>query len=188
MLANSKKQLRQRLLAVRQGLAVDQRRLMSDKIREKLLSLPEVVNADTLFCFISFADEVDTHGLIRQLQQLGKRIVVPKTFKNGKIAAIPLTSWDELETDSFGIPVPRSSEPYTSGIDTCLTPGVGFSPAGQRLGYGRGYYDKWFTENRVSHKVGIGYECQVLDEIPVDDTDVLLDKIVTEKNTYIVQA
>lgn len=188
MLNTSKQQLRQQLLRIRQEIPASQRRLMNDAIREKLLALPEVINAGTLFCFISFADEVDTHAVIRQLQQQGKIIVVPKTLKGGKMAAIPLGSWDDLEADGFGVPVPRSSRPYMAGIDTCLTPGLGFSPLGQRLGYGRGYYDDWFTENRVAHKVGVGFDCQVLDEIPVDDTDVPLDKIVTEKDIYIVNA
>lgn len=161
---------------------------MDAAIREKLLALPEVIHAATLFCFISFADEVDTHALIRELQRLEKVVVVPKTLKTGKMAAIPLESWDTLAPDGFGILVPRSSQPITSGIDTCLTPGLGFSPAGQRLGYGRGYYDNWFAEHQVTHKIGIGYECQVREDIPVDETDVPLDMIVTESNIYAAAA
>ena len=182
-----KQQLRQQLLRVRQDIPAQQRMQMNAVIRKKLLALPEVINANVIFCFISFADEVDTHELIKQLQQLRKAIFVPKTLKGGKMAAIPLQSWDDLVTDSFGILVPRSSQPTTSTIDICLTPGLGFSPSGQRLGYGRGYYDNWFAEHDVQCKVGIGFDCQVLDEIPVDESDVQLDKIVTEKNVYLAE-
>ena len=185
MINSLKQQLRQQLLRIRQDIPAQLRPQMNADIRERLLALPEVIAASTLFCFISFADEVDTHELIKVLQQQGKTILVPKTLKGGKMAAIALDSWDALETDSFGILVPRSSQPATSGIDISLTPGLGFSPSGQRLGYGRGYYDNWFTENEVQYKVGIGFDCQVLDEIPVDESDVPLDKIVTEKNIYI---
>ena len=180
-----KQQLRQQLLQMRQDIPPELRPQMNAVIRETLLALPEVADASTIFCFISFDDEVDTHELIKLLQQQGKAICVPKTLKGGKMAAIPLPSWDDLETDSFGILVPRSSQPTSSKIDLSLTPGLGFSPTGQRLGYGAGYYDNWFAENEVQYKVGIGFDCQVLDEIPVDESDVPLDKIVTEKNIYI---
>jgi len=186
MLQSAKQHLRQQLLQTRQALPLSERHLKDAIIKERLLGLPEVVNAGTIFCFISFADEVDTHDLIRQLQQQGKVILVPKTLRGGKMAAILLDSWTGLETDSFGILVPRSSEPYPSGIDISLTPGLGFSPKGQRLGYGRGYYDHWFTEHPVGCKIGIGYDCQVLEDIPVDNTDVPLDKIVTENTIYTV--
>ena len=187
MLRSAKQQLRQQLLQARHDIPDHERQAKSNMIRERLLGLPDVINAATIFCFISFADEVDTHALIRRLQQQGKIIVVPKTLPGGKMAAILLKSWDSLETDSFGILVPGSSEPYPSGIDTCLTPGVGFSPTGQRLGYGRGYYDNWFAEHRVGCKIGIGYDCQVRQHIPVDETDVTLDKIVTETAIYTVK-
>ena len=176
--------MRARLLRVRQAIAGPERERMNAAIRDRLLSLPQVIHAGTVFCFISFADEVDTHALIKRLQEQDKVIVVPKTLKGGEMAAIRLGAWDTLETDGFGILVPQSSQPYTAVIDICLTPGLGFSPSGHRLGYGRGYYDNWFAKNRVAHKIGIGYDCQVLDDIPVNESDVPLDLIVTEKRLY----
>lgn len=157
---------------------------MDAAIRERILSLPQVVDAATVFCFISFADEVDTHTLIQRLQTLGKVILVPKTLTDGKMAAIRLESWDTLETDNFGIQVPPTSRAFGSAIDICLTPGLGFSSSGNRLGYGRGYYDNWFAINQVGHKIGIGYDCQVLEDIPVSETDVPLDMIISEKGIY----
>ena len=180
----SKRQLRAQLQRQRQEISADQRYQYDSAIKAKILTLPEVVNARSIFCFISFADEVDTHHLIRELQQRNKIIVVPKTLPNGKLAAVLFSSWQELETDSFGIQVPRSSAPYQDNIDVCLTPGLGFSPSGHRLGYGRGYYDAWFAANHVGDKIGIGYDFQVLAEIPVDETDVPVDKIITEKQVY----
>lgn len=187
MSIQSKRQLREVLKRKRQEIPADQRHRFDAAIKAKVLTLPEVTQAHSIFCFISFADEVDTHNLIRELQQQNKIIIVPKILPIRKMAAILLPGWQELETDSFGIQVPRSSEPYQDSIDVCLTPGLGFSPTGHRLGYGRGYYDTWFSENQVTHKIGIGYDCQVLDELPVDGTDVPVDKIVTEKKIYAVQ-
>ena len=183
----SKRHLREQLQKKRQAIPASQRLIYDTAIKAKILALPEVVKAHCVFCFISFADEVDTHQVIRQLQQQNKIITVPKTLPNGKMAAVLLNSWQELDTDSFGIQVPRSSEPHLAKIDICLTPGLGFSPAGHRLGYGRGYYDTWFREHPVPHKIALGYDCQILDDIPVDATDVPVDKIVTEKKIYVIR-
>ena len=184
----TKRQLRDHLKRQRQQLSAVQRHHFDALIMSKILALPEVVNARCIFCFISMADEVDTHHLIRDLQRQNKIIVVPKTLPDGKMVAVLFSSWQELETDSFGIQVPPSSAPYQDKIDVCLTPGLGFSPSGHRLGYGRGYYDGWFAANNVGDKIGIGYDCQVLAEIPVDETDVPVDKIVTEKQIYHVRS
>ncbi len=75
------------------------------------VSAAEVALAHSIFCFISFSDEVDTHNLIRELQQQNKIIIVPKILPIRKMAAVLLPAWQELETDSFGILVPRSSQP-----------------------------------------------------------------------------
>jgi 5-formyltetrahydrofolate cyclo-ligase len=142
--------------------------------------LPEIISAEVIFCFISFADEVDTHILIQQLQRQNKTIVVPKTSRSRGMIAIALASWQELERDGFGILVPRTSVAYPGSIDVSLTPGLGFSPSGARLGYGRGYYDAWFTAHPAVYKIGVAYECQVLDHIPMGERDVAVDKLVTE--------
>ncbi|MBF8269244.1 MAG: 5-formyltetrahydrofolate cyclo-ligase [Gammaproteobacteria bacterium] len=185
MRIQSKRQLRAELKQKRQEIPAAQRHFFDAAIKAKILAMPEVMHAHCIFCFIAFADEVDTRHLIQELQRQNKIIVVPKTLPDGNMAAILLQSWQDLETDSFGIQVPRSSEPYPGKIDICLTPGLGFSPTGQRLGYGRGYYDTWFSKNQVDHKIAIGYDCQVLEVIPVDETDVPVDKIVTEKKIYV---
>lgn len=187
MNVSSKPQMRAQLRRIRDDIPADKRPLYDNIIQKKLLSLHEVIQANAIFCFISFDNEVDTHELIKKLQQQGKDIVVPKLLQTGRMAPIALESWQDLEADSFGILVPRSSKPFNSGIDLCLTPGLGFSPSGQRLGYGCGYYDRWFAENQVKQKIGIAYECQILDEIPTDESDVPLDKVVTEKRIYIVK-
>ena len=154
-------------------------------IKARVLALPEVLQSRSVFCFISMADEVDTHQIIQELQQQGKIILVPKILKHRKMAAILFSSWSDLVTDSFGILVPTVSEPYAGNIDICLTPGLGFSPSGERIGYGRGYYDAWFKEHPAVPKIALAYDCQVLAHIPVDDTDVPVDKIVTEKTIYV---
>jgi len=54
------------------------------------------------------------------------------------------------------------------------------------MGFGRGYYDKWFAQNKVRHKIALAFELQLVDEIPVEDTDMPMEKIVTEKRVITI--
>ena len=94
--------------------------------------------------------------------------------------AVPLKSWDDLEADKMGILTPRSSQVALGPFDVAITPGLGFTEKGGRLGYGRGYYDRWFSHYEVKTKIGVAFEVQIVDELPMEKTDVLLDMLVTE--------
>lgn len=180
----SKVELREQLKQTRSEIPVPVRKRYDGLIREKVLSLPEIEQADTIFCFISFDTEVDTHNLIKSLQVQGKNLLVPRTATGRKMMPVLLDSWDDLVEDDFGILVPRVSGAFGDEIDVCLTPGLGFNRSGYRLGYGAGFYDVWFNENPVRHKIGIAYDCQVIDDIPVEEFDIPVDRIITEKNIY----
>ena len=95
--------------------------------------------------------------------------------------AVPFDSWEALQPGQLGIPSPVATEPLATPVDVCITPGLGFSPTGGRLGYGRGYYDRWFASHPPLVKAALAYECQLLDNLPVDENDVPMDMIITEK-------
>ena len=61
-----------------------------------------------------------------------------------------------------------------------ITPGLGFTYGGYRIGYGRGYYDKWFAKHTVKHKIAPAFERQILEDLKVSELDIPVDKIVTE--------
>ncbi len=175
-----KAQCRLRLKHARASLSDQQRRQFDQAITAKLLAQAEIHAASTLFCFISSGTEVATHELIRILQGQGKTIAVPKIINSQQMIAVQLGAWDDLEPAELGILTPNASDPVQENIDVCITPGLGFSPSGQRLGFGRGYYDKWFSTNTVKHKIAICYTCQLLESIPTEETDCLVDMIVME--------
>lgn len=175
-----KAQYRLRLKHARASLSDQQRRQFDQSIMVKLLAQAEIHTASTLFCFISSGTEVATHELIRVWQEQGKTIAVPKIINSTQMIAVQIGAWDDLEPAELGILTPNASEPVQENIDVCITPGLGFSPAGQRLGFGRGYYDKWFSINTVKHKIAICYSCQLLEDIPTEETDYPVDMIVME--------
>ena len=94
--------------------------------------------------------------------------------------AVRLQDWGQLDTDEMGILTSRSSEPCTDRIDVCITPGLGFSERGERIGFGHGYYDAWFRQHPDTLRIALAYECQVLKEIPTDEHDVPVNLIITE--------
>lgn len=178
---NQKGSLREQLKQLRADIPPALRRQHDAQIRENLLALPQLTRARSIFCFLSHDTEVDTHTLVTMLENQNKVILIPKVTTAKRMVAVRLQSRDELEPDQWGILTPLSSTPYEQPIDLCITPGLGFSSKGERLGFGRGYYDVWLSEHPVNHKIGLAYECQVLEHIPSDDTDIAMDILVTEK-------
>ena len=158
----------------------------SNSITEQVLRLDEIKNARMIFIYISYATEVHTHELIKVLLDDGKTLAVPKIVDSEFMGSESFSSWEDLVPGELGILTPGNSKPCSGPFDVALTPGLGFTLSGHRIGFGRGYYDKWFAQNKVSHKIALAYELQLVDEIPVEDTDVPMEKIVTERRVIII--
>jgi 5-formyltetrahydrofolate cyclo-ligase len=180
-LLEQKKQLRNEIKQRRSMLSESERAEKSQQISQFLHEIPEFNRAKSIFCFISYLDEVETHPLISELLQRNIKLSVPKIMNKTEMLAIPLEDLSELEPDKMGILTPKSSLASTDPFDIAITPGLGFTEKGDRLGYGRGYYDRWFANNQVTSKIGVAFETQIVDELPLEETDMPLDMLVTEK-------
>ena len=180
-LHEQKKQLRNEIKQRRSLLSEVEREKMSQQIAFFLQQIPEFNQAKTVFCYISYLDEVETHPLISAFLQQNRDLAVPKIMDKTEMLAIPLTDFSELKPDRLGILTPESSQPAIHSFDIAITPGLGFTEKGDRLGYGRGYYDRWFSKNKVKTKIGVAFEVQLVDELPLEETDLPLDMLVTEK-------
>ena len=179
-LLEQKKQLRQEILHRRSQLTERQRTEKSRQISHFLLEIDEFRQANTVFCFISYLDEVDTHGLINEFLERGLTLAVPKIVGKTEMHSVRLRDWSELTPDRLGILTPKSDEIVSGPFDLVVTPGVGFTAQGDRLGYGRGYYDRWFAQNQVKTRIGIAFESQLVETLPTEATDVPLHMLVTE--------
>ncbi len=181
-----KTETRNMLKTVRAKLPEATRIDYSNSITEQVLKLDEIKNARTIFIYISYATEVHTHELIKALLDAGKTLAVPKIVDSDFMQAESFSSWEDLIPGELGILTPGNSKPCHGPFDVALTPGLGFTLSGRRMGFGRGYYDKWFAQNKVRHKIALAYEAQLVEDIPVEETDVPMEKIVTEKRVIIV--
>jgi 5-formyltetrahydrofolate cyclo-ligase len=172
--------LRGELIARRDALAATDRAAWSRAIASVVLASVEVRAAECVFCFVSVGTEVHTHGIIDTLLARGKTVLIPKVPRGGPMRAVPMRGWNDLVPGTLGIPAPHGSEPWTGYVDVVVTPGLGFTAAGRRLGYGKGYYDHWFATHAHGVRIGVAFDCQVVGDLPVTDTDVPVHRLVTE--------
>jgi len=176
-----KKLLRTKLKQRRSELPGSERTEMSQKIIKFLHEIDEFNQAKNLFCYISYLSEVETSSLISHILERNLVLAVPKIMGKTEMLAITLKDLSDLEADKMGILTPKSSQTASAPFDVAITPGVGFTTMGDRLGYGRGYYDRWFSKNKVKTKIGLAFEVQIVDELPLEETDMPLDMLITEE-------
>jgi 5-formyltetrahydrofolate cyclo-ligase len=181
-LKRDKRALRARVRAERAALAPDVREHASFAIADTVLTLPEVVAASTAMVFASFGTEVDTAPIITGLAERGTRIALPRV-EDRDLAAVVFRPGDALVIAAFGMPEPSAGEIVAPReLDVAITPGLAFDRAGYRVGYGGGFYDRFFAAAREDLvKVGVCFWAQLVQTVPHGAFDVPVDVVVTER-------
>ncbi len=181
----NKDALREATRTKRRSLSPEFIKKASDKIKDTVLELECLKNAQLVMVYLSAFKEPDTFALISALLNAGKEICVPITDVDAfTITPSRLLSLDSLKKGAYGIYEPKEkiSVPV-SQIDVAFIPGIAFTSSGDRLGFGKGYYDRFLADFK-GMKIGIGYDFQITDKIPTDEHDIKMDMIVTEKRIY----
>lgn len=171
-----KKELRKKYTKVR--AEVEDKDLKDKLIRKNLRKLDLYKKARSVFVFISYRSEVDTKGIIDDILADGKKLLVP-LVKGSEMIAVEVKGIDDLEPNKMGILEPKDGEEVTE-VDLTLTPGLAFDKAGYRLGYGGGYYDKFFSKVDTI-RMGIGYYDQFVESLVHEDYDKPLQYLVTDR-------
>lgn len=187
---NSKSDLRKIILNKRNNMSIDLVREKSKIITEKLFLTEEYKKSKTVFIYMDFKNEVITTGLINQMLNENKHVVIPYTDTVNTVI-IPVEIKDiknDLKDSSFGYREPiaeKVKEVEIGKIDLIIVPGVVFDKRLNRIGFGKGYYDRILIRKREDTRaVAIAYEYQVFDEIPSEAHDIKMDMIITEENIY----
>ena len=181
-----KKEIRNKILKIRNQISPDIRAEKDLHIRETLFSLPEFLSAKTVLFYVSFRSEVETLSLIRESLAMGKRVVLPKVDRaNHALTLYEIKGMNELTPGYMGIPEPDLADERLAGIgdiDIAVIPGAGFDLSGNRLGYGAGYYDGLLSQRTKNIQIiALAYEEQLVDSIPAEKHDVRVNLIVTDK-------
>lgn len=179
-----KKILRKKFISERNSLAIDYRNSSTNTIFATLEEQNFFESSEKIFIYVGFGSEITTETFIKKWINK-KQIFVPK-IENGKMNLIRLKSWDELAPGHFGVLEPTSSDYYEGKIDLVVTPSIVFDNNGYRLGYGKGYYDKYFSSREYDISVGLSYHKLLQDNVPKEDHDIKVDVIITEEKTFLI--
>ena len=174
-----KKELRKKFIKERDSLSENYRMEASNKIFTLLEELDLFKEAERIFVFVGFGSEIQTEIFLKK-HLANKKIYVPKIV-DGDMKLINITSWDNLKPGHFNVLEPESSNYYNGTIDLVITPSIVFNKQGYRLGYGKGYYDKYFSKNNHKVSIGLSYEKLLQDYIPIEEHDKKVNFIITEK-------
>jgi 5-formyltetrahydrofolate cyclo-ligase len=181
---SGKAALRRGALARRDAIAGDTKRSKNARITKYLLDLPGFQTARLVLLYASFKSEADTLQLIRHCLMQGKRVSVPKVDRERvELLLYEIKSLEDLVTGYFGIPEPTASVDRLTRVqdmDLIIVPGVAFDPQCNRLGYGKGFYDKLLRLKR-SPAIALAYEEQMVASIPAESHDIKMDGIITDK-------
>ena len=179
-----KKTLRKKFISERNNLTNDYRDSSTNTIFATLEEQNFFKSSEKIFIYVGFGSEILTETFIKKWINK-KQIFVPK-IENGKMNLIRLKSWDDLAPGHFGVLEPTSSDYYEGKIDLVITPSIVFDKNGYRLGYGKGYYDRYFTENEYRISVGLSYHKLLQENVPREEHDKQVDIIITEEKTFII--
>ncbi|WP_457639450.1 5-formyltetrahydrofolate cyclo-ligase [Persephonella sp.] len=150
----------------------------SKKIAENFIKLPHLKQAKNILLYYPHKNEVDTRFIIEKLLKSGKfNLFLPKVHKN-HLLPVKVSDLSGLKKGFAGIMEPEGEPFPPERLDLVVVPAVAFDLKGHRLGYGKGYYDR-FLKKTGSLNVGVAYDFQVVDSLPSQEHDVPVDLIVT---------
>ena len=179
-----KNAFRKQKLAQRRNLTCDSWLENSRCAQDNVTALPEFIRARCVALYSSIANEVDTSAIFRVAISLGKKVLYP-LVRGDEMVLGETDDLKQLTTGYMGILEPRAaSKIYLANEPDFITiPGVAFDSAGRRIGYGKGYYDRFFRHPELrAFLVGLCHDFQIVDgEIPTDRYDVGMDVVVTEQ-------
>lgn len=149
--------------------------IRSAEITEKLLNMGEIARADSVAAYMALENEVNLDAFIKKLLISGKSVFVP-VVRDG-MRFVKVTENTEFITGKFGVREPIGEENYDN-FDAIVVPMVAFDEKKNRLGHGKGYYDK-FLKNLSVFKIGVAFDTQE-ESFDTESTDIKMDAVVTE--------
>ena len=170
--------LRKEMLLTRKNIS--NKKSKSKVIETKLLDLDIYKKSKVIAIYNSMKDEVNTTYLINESLK-NKIVLLPKVIDN-KMIFIKIDNDTKYSKSSFKVLEPIGKE-YTDKIDLIIVPGVSFDKNLNRLGYGKGYYDKYLANSNL-YKIGICFDEQIVNNLPIEEFDIKMNLVITEKEFY----
>lgn len=180
----TKQEIREQIRKLRGGINADEWQTATETIAQKIIASDNFREATDLFCYMDFDGEVGTELIMDEAWRLGKDIWLPKVM-DGKMEFYLVESEEELVRGTYGILEPTGESEKAPGDDgLVIVPGIAFDKNHNRLGYGKGYYDRYLKAHPGLIKLGIAFDIQLVDKIPAEECDCKMDMVFTETLSY----
>lgn len=177
-----KRSIRKEVLAKRDALSAEDRQKADIYMADRIIGHQWFYRAEVVLTFVNYGSEISTREVIEEALRKGKQVFVPRIEKSEKSEVMEfyrITSMEQLQEGYKGILEPDGTterfdyEVYKEARTLLLMPGVAFDKYGNRMGYGKGFYDRFLANKEVlqTYSIGIGYACQRVSEVPVDEYD-----------------
>lgn len=176
--------IRSKCRLLRSQFTAEEKKSLDARIFNRLMNLWRYRECGTLLTYVSNDIEVDTHALIEDALKRSKRVAVPRCIPGlHEMEFYYINSFDDLQKGAYGILEPIKSKcekliDLNEGL--CIIPALTFDEQGYRLGFGKGYYDRFLSRFK-GDTAGICYECCISNRLPRGRFDECADIVVTEK-------
>jgi len=185
METRTKDQIRRDALQRRDAIPPEQRALRSAAICSAVIDDETFVRARGVHVYLPIGSEVDIRPIIEVAWGMGKDVGLMRVMEDGGIEHHEIDSGTEYRPGPLGVLEPVQAESFDLDIcDLVIVPVVAVDQDGNRLGYGKGYYDQ-FLAQYPRPAIGVCFEDQVFDHIPADDGDISLDAVYTDRRVIL---
>ncbi|MEJ8751971.1 5-formyltetrahydrofolate cyclo-ligase [Lagierella sp. ICN-221743] len=181
-----KKAIRKKIIAERDDLDFGVKQSKDEIIINRFLDQGFIEKYDNIFCYVSFGSEIDNGKILSTILDSGKNLYVPYVDIDSRQMCLCQIHdiAEDLERGHYGILEPKKilRKPVNSGIIDCvISPGVAFTRKMERIGYGGGYYDRFYSSlKKMPFIVALAYDFQIVDSLPTESFDIPVDMIITE--------
>ncbi|KAK7588237.1 hypothetical protein V9T40_005482 [Parthenolecanium corni] len=198
-----KKALRQEMKQIISNMSIEEKLLQSNYVADKVIQHSKYLVGSRIGIYLNLPDEIQTDSILKHMFSIGKLCFIPR-YNADSMEMVRMENLEERNTlpiTKWNIPQPsedsqREEAMQTGGLDVLIIPGRAFTKSGYRLGRGKGMYDKWLSQykenfnGKLPFTIGLAFAQQILDELPVSETDQKLDQVLfdtqTEKSLLIV--
>ena len=175
----TKKEIRKRILKERDNISDDKRFRSEILITERIIGHQWYYSATDLLIYKRIGSEDSTDEIIRDALLHGKRVWLPKVLSHGEnnvMEFYPINMQSKLLPGYKGIPEPEAGEAFSyteekQATTLMIMPGAAFDPKRNRIGYGKGFYDRYLMNKKTLHTIAIGFDCQMTGDIPAEEND-----------------
>ena len=171
-----KKELRAQIKALKKLHTKEQLQEQSERILAKLEQHPDFIKAEKVMLYNALPDEVQTLNFLEKWR-LRKKIILP-TVVGDDIVPVEYAKETTFAVGDFNILEPQN-EPYIGDFDLIVVPGVAFDRQGNRLGRGKGYYDRFLCQHLNVKRIGICFDFQLVSEVPAEPFDIRMDEVIS---------